>query len=117
MVLVRKGCCFICLKAYHHAKDCESTKRCRLCNRKHHQSICDKATLQTSASTNHSAVFVDGTAASEIVEATTNTSNSTGGRSVLLQTACAIASGIDKDSGVNVRVLFDSGSQHMCRDG
>jgi len=46
--LLRAGCCFNCLRPQHHAKDCESSKKCRLCRRKHHQSICERATVVAS---------------------------------------------------------------------
>ena len=38
------GRCFNCLKPQHRARQSESTKKCRHCHKKHHQSICDKGT-------------------------------------------------------------------------
>lgn len=39
-ILCQSGRCFICLRKGHQAKSCTSTKGCRHCQRKHHQSIC-----------------------------------------------------------------------------
>ena len=39
-ILGQSGRCFICLRKGHQAKSCTSTKGCRHCQRKHHQSIC-----------------------------------------------------------------------------
>ena len=33
--------CFICLAQGHHAAQCHSVKRCRKCNNRHHQSVCE----------------------------------------------------------------------------
>ena len=40
-ILIKKGRCFNCLKANHKTRECTSTKTCRICHRKHHQSICN----------------------------------------------------------------------------
>lgn len=42
VILVRTGRCFNCLKNNHKSRECESPKTCRYCNRRHHQSICDR---------------------------------------------------------------------------
>ena len=50
--LLRAGRCFNCLKTNHKSRECESNKTCRHCNRKHHQSICDRMSSPTSNSSN-----------------------------------------------------------------
>ena len=79
--LLRSGRCFNCLRPQHRAKECESTKKCRHCHKKHHQSICNKGTPAEQR-----------TPPAEPVETTANTSNTAReGRQVLLQTARAVA--------------------------
>jgi len=39
-VLRREGRCFLCLSSGHCASDCSSSRRCRHCGRRHHQSLC-----------------------------------------------------------------------------
>ena len=82
--LLRVGRCFNCLRPQHRAKDCESSKRCRLCRRKHHQSICERATVPNLSD--------QPTPATESVETTAITSNTAkGSKLVPLQTARALA--------------------------
>ena len=45
-ILKKDGRCFVCLAKGHRAAQCRSTKKCRKCNKRHHQSICD-VSLQT----------------------------------------------------------------------
>ena len=33
--------CFVCLMKGHRASECQGTKRCRKCGRRHHQSLCE----------------------------------------------------------------------------
>jgi hypothetical protein len=40
--LKKAGRCFICLNPNHMSRDCKSTRNCRHCNNKHHQSICER---------------------------------------------------------------------------
>ena len=47
-ILRKEGRCFLCLSRGHHVSNCTSTRRCRKCNQKHHQSIC-KATNEPNA--------------------------------------------------------------------
>ena len=42
-ILIRDGRCFVCLKHRHRAQNCESNKKCRKYNHKHHQSLCNKS--------------------------------------------------------------------------
>ena len=86
--LLRTGRYFNCLKLQHRVKDCESTKKCKHCRKKHHQSICDKVNTDKvqppseQPSSNETLTF----------ETTANTSNSArSGKLVLLRTARAVA--------------------------
>lgn len=42
-VLKREGRCFLCLSSGHRASECSVNRRCRMCGRKHHQSLCEQA--------------------------------------------------------------------------
>ena len=39
-ILQRKNRCFVCLSFGHRGHECRSTKTCRNCKQRHHQSIC-----------------------------------------------------------------------------
>jgi len=99
-ILLKAGRCFNCLKLRHKSKDCDNPRSCRHCNRRHHQSICEKQPLPPK---------------SDDVEQTVNATASTdskpnkGKRVILLQTARAVAVG--PAGRVPIRILFDSGSQ------
>ena len=43
-VLLKEGRCFLCLTSGHCANQCSSNQKCRKCNRKHHQSLCELGT-------------------------------------------------------------------------
>ena len=86
-ILLKSGCCFVYLRSNHKSRECSSTKSCRYCHRKHHQSICE--THFTSPDTTN-----DTRGRSETTEPVTNTdsftsaANSIRGRgTILLQTA------------------------------
>ena len=87
---------------------CTSSRRCRNCNRRHHQSICDaqeNVPPQTSPTTNNDA----SNQGDQNVETTRN--NTTRSRiEILLQTAKAYASDVNGQA-VPVRVMLDGGSQ------
>lgn len=40
-ILRKEGRCFLCLMKDHRASECQGTKRCRKCGRRHHQSLCE----------------------------------------------------------------------------
>ena len=46
-VLLKEGCCFLCLTSGHCANQCSSNQKCRKCNRKHHQSLCEQGLPST----------------------------------------------------------------------
>ncbi len=41
-ILRKAGPCFVCLKTNYKSRECNSSKNCRHCTGKHHQSICDR---------------------------------------------------------------------------
>ena len=100
-ILIRDGRCFVCLKLQHRAQDCDSNKKCRKCNRRHHQSLCDQS-KKTNTENSEDQREVS----------STNTSNTVKDKkTVLLQTAKAVACDMGESNKVTVRILFDSGSQ------
>ena len=116
-VLIKTGRCFNCLKLNHKTRECQSTKTCRNCHRKHHQSICDS--LPNSARPSVANQQKDDSI--NTTNATTTTAQSKEERkTVLLQTAQAIAGNTVSHKETVVRVLFDGGSQrsyiteHLC---
>ena len=102
-IIKRDGRCFVCLAKGHRAAQCRSNKRCRKCNKRHHQSICESSPQtpearqppQTSENTNGNNAL---------------TSTTRNKKMVLLQTARTFAHASDGEI-VPVRVLFDNGSQ------
>ena len=51
-ILLKSGCYFTCLKTNHKSRECNSTKTCRHCHRKHHQSICETLADNPGSTTN-----------------------------------------------------------------
>ena len=100
-ILLKAGRCFNCLKLRHKSKDCDSPRNCRYCNRRHHQSICDKRPLPPKPAND----------IEETMNATASTDSkpNKGKRVILLQTARAVAVG--PAGRVSIRMLLDSGSQ------
>ena len=91
--------CFNCLRVGHRVSNCQGSKCCRHCKRRHHQSICDAGKPLTQAGVTTES------------NGTTTTSNMGNKGTVLLQTARTTATNIDGSKSATVRVLFDSGSQ------
>ena len=50
-VLKKEGRCFLCLSIGHCANDCGSHRRCRRCGKRHHQSLCETASIRPDKST------------------------------------------------------------------
>ena len=103
--LQKDGHCFLCLGKRHKVGQCTSTRRCRHCKRKHHQSIC-RGNVEDSAG-NTSSNEQTSTLSNPSNVAATSHSNS----KVLLQTARAHACSTKDSDLVPVRVLFDGGSE------
>ena len=119
-ILMKTGRCFVCLRKFRRSRDCRSTMRCSHCNGRHHVSLCMKN--QPSGSGNLST----GRRVSSLSSPSPNTDSSKSSSTtpvslinfisakvpVLLQTAKAhIYKVTNPDSVMEVRVLFDSGSQ------
>ena len=101
-ILIRDGRCFVCLKLRHRAQNCESNKKCRKCNHRHHQSLCDKPVIEPENT--------EATARAEV--SYNNTTNSVkDSKAILLQTAKAVACDLREANKARVRILFDNGSQ------
>jgi len=85
-------------------KDCDPHKNCRRCHKRHHQSLCDTLVNKPPSSDRIEPSTTDATAA--------NTTNSIKEKkTILLQTARAVASDLDGSKELNIPILFDSGSQ------
>ncbi len=78
--------CFVCLRIGHNANKCDSTKKCRHCSGRHHQSICpsnsDRSPSNHPPSNQHQQVDRTKTTesshnSSEVSEATRNTPTTT----------------------------------------
>lgn len=112
-LLIKSGRCFNCLRANHKSRECDSSKTCRHCNRKHHQSICDKVTAREGNSTNRTNnPAASNGSSNDSTSTSTNTTNVSKNRqAILLQTAHARASASAGGPVVPVRILFDNGSQ------
>lgn len=116
-ILLEARRCFKCLRQGHEIKDCRSTKNCRNCSGRHHQSICSKRQFEKSkqempeesnekGNDNNEECKECSTTASTVTAASQVTK-----KLVLLQTARAIATNEDGTKSTTVRMLFDNGSQ------
>ncbi|XP_078374406.1 uncharacterized protein LOC144657946 [Oculina patagonica] len=104
-ILQRKHRCFICLKVGHRSSECQTTKTCRHCNKRHHQSICDhQGSPNQEIST--TSIANDQSENSQVTTAATFRKQGT----VLLQTATAVATNENGTKTTKARILFDSGS-------
>ena len=51
-LLKREGCCFICSRRNHLARNCSQSKTCCICLGRHHMSVCEKANSRLLTSEN-----------------------------------------------------------------
>ena len=94
----------MCLKPH------DTSKNCRKCHKCHHQSLCDSSISKATASdTNESSGRREPLSTDPTTANTTNSIKDK--KTILLQTARAVASNSDGSKEVNLRILFDSGSQ------
>ena len=99
-IIRRNKRCFVCLRPDHIAKNCRSNYRCNKCQKKHHISICDSDTRNTT---------VDATENVPTTQATT--CGNVAASAVLLQTGRAqVSNADDVRCSAYVRFLFDGGS-------
>ena len=101
-VLLKEGCCFLCLTSGHRANQCSSNRKCHKYNQKHHQSLCKQGTTPNTEGENKSDTVPKATVA--VGKSKTN---------ILLQTARIFAHSVDKEL-ISVRLLLESGSQRSC---
>ena len=138
-MLKKEGRCFLCLASGHRVSQCNPNKKCRRCQRRHHQSICEAAVNNSNANasnsnasntnenhTNASNTNVSHTNMSNTDVSHTNINNTnettaeattltsppprTNKVKILLQTARTQPYAVNGER-IPVRVLFDSGSQ------
>ena len=103
-ILQRKHRCLICLRVGHRVSECQTTKTCRHCNKRHHQSICDQGAPNQETSITS---IAHGKSENSQVSATAALRKR---GTVLLQTATAVATNEDGTKMTKARILFDSGS-------
>ena len=99
--------CFVCLSFGHRGHECRSTKTCRNCKQRHHQSICGGFNTPLNTGTTVPVIEERTPDSSEVITSTTSGRN----ERVLLQIARAFATNEDGTKSTPVRVLFDNGSQ------
>ena len=116
--LRRDGRCFVCIKKHHLSRDCRSNVNCRKCKGRHHVSICNKGSgnssgdstsqkppSETSGTTNPPSETSKSTQ-------TTNSHCAIAKTEILLQTArLHLVSPEDEATEIIARAMFDSGSQ------
>ena len=107
------GRCFICMQKGHRAVECRSKSLCKVCNGKHHVSLCEwskelHARKDPSPAKPTAPQAVDSMQNSTNITSCTNSLGLGHTSSAALHTARAIVNG---NEGSEVRVLFDSGSQ------
>lgn len=110
-MLRKSGRCFVCLKTNHKSKDCNSPRTCRHCNNKHHQSICEQGHVTKPLGQDPLKEHIEVQRDEVTTGCASVNSCSKNKRTVLLQTARAIACNEGNTRSIPVRVLFDNGSQ------
>ena len=127
-ILQKSGRCFVCLRKCHIGRDCRSNQKCTICHGQHHTSIYQRGVSRTRDTRNPSAQTPSvpsaaGQSVTSVSQGTTPQSpvpsqtNSTCmcnnvWTPVLFQTARAMVFRPDRpEFPVEVRILFDSGSQ------
>ena len=105
-ILLKAKRCFNCLRVGHIVKDCRSPRGYLKCKGRHHQSICN-------ASRRYETTEVKIIVAQDEAKAdnTTVTATTKHDEKVLLQTATAYVYGRNKEERVEVKLLYDNGSQ------
>ena len=107
------GRCFTCMKKGHRVVECRSKSLCKVCNGKHHVSLCEwikelHARKDPTPAKPTAPPAVDSMQNSTNITSCTNSLGLGHTSSVALQTGRAIVNG---NQGNEARVLFDSGSQ------
>ena len=112
-ILRKTNRCFNCLRVGHRLSNCQSTKICRHCKGRHHQSICNNRKPPTPEDTNMiNANGKDNNPTMEVNVSTTSTTTTVKDKAtILLQTARTVVTNSEGTKSAKVRILFDSGSQ------
>ena len=106
------GRCYNCLRKNHLSRDCRSSSRCRYCQGRHHTSICERESQSKESPSLATPTKLDPEATAFSPSVTTNALCSTQAKTILMQTARAIVyNPLKPKVTVEVRLLFDSGSQ------
>ena len=108
----------MCLRKKHLVRECNSKGKCFRCSQKHHISLCnlyEKKTFPTVVKKSEEPAVEKG---QEPVAGAQVTKTATGlyvnfHKFVLLQTAaCIVSSTISANTGIELHIIFDQGSQH-----
>ena len=113
-ILRNHGRCFVCLRIGHIFKNCTIRRNCRICGKRHHQSICFGKISPKSQRRNEEMTSQVRTVRREepSSESTASASTSTKSKTrVLLQTAKTVAYKEGEKVGIPIRILLDNGSQ------
>lgn len=120
-ILKQNKRCYLCLRIGHRASECDKSRKCRRCDGKHHQSICNRELISTSPKLNSKLTEESlkqesndhGNSLTENQNSTTTTTATCtrNPSKVLLQTATTFAYSHHSTTTIPVRVLLDSGSQ------
>ena len=112
-ILIEAKRCFKCLYPDHNVKDCTSSKGCRHCGGRHHQSICSGMIphVQPPRPSPNALGQIKKEERGDTGGTITAISSTKAKGSILLQTATAIATNEDGSLSLPVRILFDNGSQ------
>jgi len=104
--------CFNCLRVGHISKECRSPRGCLKCKGRHHQSICNTPESSGLSDARMANPCTSSKAQSETkAESTTATATKRQDGKILLQTATAHVYSRNADEKIQVKLLFDNGSQ------
>lgn len=115
--LRKHGCCFVCLKRSHLARDCPSNMACLKCSARHHVSLCEmdrepqqrqpeSMVSQNNGNTTNTRPYRQPSQVSQTRAFYVGLHDS-----ILLQTAQAFIGNENTLTGIRARVIFDSASQ------
>ena len=108
--MIKARRCFNCLRTNHKTRECLSTRMCRLYQQKHHQSICSSLSKKIEPFVLNSLPPVTSNSG-DSTETSNHTTSDKNTKTVLLQTARAVAYNPETGFSTKVRILFDRGSQ------
>ena len=111
--LSSKGHSFFCFEKSHEASSCKLNYKCNKCNGRHHISICTFSKLKSSSQTPQNGQSQNSESAPVTPDQDFTSNNfSTNTNNILMQTATASVSNLEKNSvTTDGQVIFDRGSQ------